>query len=307
MPEIAEGPVFNSENTPQFGLLEPIKFGNNEILRFKPEDKDIRIDPSTREKVKPLFYAQGINGDGKLPWMLEKLAKEQQREIIAIKYTGKLEGSTNKRTLETLGPDEHESVITEMDSIQADEIVAALEMLGVDQVDTVAESRGAIRLVAAMQKNPDLFRHTFLAHPAGFDNRNYFQAHLDALHGAFNHAARKVMGKVENHTSDVASPSERRWLRDPKGWRKTQKSVAYADVRGAMAWFASAYPDKQIFIAGDKNDKSFKAERLAKNADNHENIHFVPTDWQGHGIGFNPHAVTEISNCLTDAEIPKAA
>ncbi|MBA3724675.1 MAG: hypothetical protein H0W89_07385 [Candidatus Levybacteria bacterium] len=289
--------------------LETSSFEGGEILRYKPES--IRIDSSTGEKVMPLFYVQGINGDSKLPWTLEALAKEDQREIIAISYTDKLKGSTSKDTLETIasggsntpGETEANSVITEMDSLQANEIIRVLHDLRIDQVDIVAESRGAIRLIAAMTKNPDLFRNAYLAHPAGLDNRTYVKSHLDAARQVINHAARKALGKVEKHANDgVASPRGRKWLRDPRGWRKEHKSVAHADVRGALAAYAKAYPDKQITIAGDKNDKAFLSHRLEQNTGKSENVTFILTDWGGHGIGYNPEAVKEISGSLKKLE-----
>lgn len=317
MTEVVNGQPRAEEKHPS--NIEHHNFGYGEILRYKAENT--RIDPSTGEKVQPLLFVQGINGDGKLPWTLEKLAKEQQRDIIAVRYKDKLKGSAS--TLETLPPSDNpeeqlrdiasdkplyeqlpDSVVTEMDAWQADEIAKALDVLDIQQVDAVAESRGAIRLMTAMLKNPDLFRHIYLAHPAGLDGRNYSQSHFDAVKQFVHHAIRKR--KVEKHdTAGTSFSKERRWMRDPRGWRKEQKSVAHAELRTALYSLATAHPDKQFIIAGDENDRAFLADRLAANAESHDNIHFVRTDWGGHGIGQNPQAIKEISSGLfaTETEI----
>jgi pimeloyl-ACP methyl ester carboxylesterase len=295
MPESSEHSI-TTEGTSQL-QSETLSFGHGEIMKVTPAI--IRIDQSTGEKVRPLLFVQGIKGDKKLPWTLEAFAAEDQREVVAVNYTDKLKGSGNP--VEMPGLDATTNTITEMDVNQADELVSALDVLGIDQVDAVGESRGAIRLVAAMKKHPELFRHVYLAHPAGQDDRTFVQAHFDAARQGLNHAGRKALRKVEPHQTDgLVMPRGGRLLRDPRGWRKEHKSVAHANLHNALSEIAESSPEKDIIIAGDANDKAFLPSRLQANKGEH--VRFVETDWGGHGVGFNRKAVREIVESFHKAE-----
>jgi hypothetical protein len=283
---------------------EVLSFGNGESIRIIP--KEIRIDPSTGEAAKPLFIAEGINGDLELPTTMKAFAEEGQREIIAIRYGNKLQGSTKVVGFD--GIDNTENTITEMDGNQARDIARALTAMNIAQVDALGESRGAIRLVAAFAAYPAFFDKIFLAHPAGQDDRSYTEAHLDAIRQGISHAARKVLGRIEIETyqDDETNRQKQRGgrLRRYMRVRKQQRSVAHAKLHQSLDKVTEEYQDKRVIIAGDRHDKAFLPRRLEENKGSH--VYFRETQWGGHGIGYGKglkkKAVKEISEWFLQEE-----
>lgn len=266
---------------------ETIPLRSGELLRYRPSS--IRKDADTGEPAKPLLFVQGINGDARLPKVLEALAEEEQREIIAVTYPHILEGSTKRVTVP--GIDSTANAVPEIDAFQALDLIEALDKAGVTSVDALGESRGAIRLVIALAQHPDRFRNVLLVHPAGQDNRNSFQTHISA--------AREGLQRKEK---DEFDGKDKPWVKFRYLWqkRKEQKSVARAKLHNALSVVAEKYPDKRIMIAGDSNDKAFLPERLEANKG--EKVQFMLTNWGGHGMGTNSNAIKEVSGTLRKME-----
>lgn len=274
---------------------------HGEIVSYPTTPERIRKDRGTGEPVRPLIYVQGMHGDEKLPWTLKTFAEVEQRQIIALKYDS-LIGSS--KIVPTAAVNPEENALPEIDNIQANELIAMIESLGIGCVDLVAESRGAIRAVAALAKRPDLFRTVLLAHPAGQDNRGYLEAHFDAARQFFHHAARKALGKIpdDREPEDKIHEKHALSIRRFVDTRKEQKSVARSQLSHVLGEIAEKYPDKNIFIAGDEhNDKAFLPQRLQANKGSH--VKFISTNWGRHSIGYNRNAIQDISKYLQEAEI----
>ncbi|MDB5179012.1 MAG: alpha/beta hydrolase fold [Patescibacteria group bacterium] len=284
---------------PEF-RVDTLEFAHGEVLRYRPER--IRIDPSTGEPAIPLVFVQGINGDQKLPWSLATFAEEDQREVIGLRYTGKLPGAAKLTEMEGVS-----APISDMDATQADDIVEVMARLGIDQADAVGESRGAIRLVAAWARHPELFRHVVLAQPAGQDGRRYLGTHVDAARQAVNNAYRRMRGSDETDpaSQELEKPRGGRLLRDPLGWRREQVSVARAQMNDDLSHIPMG-PDQSATILADVNDKAFRVDNLRNNIRDPGRVALIETNWGRHGFGFNRRAVRETSQLLQQREAERA-
>jgi pimeloyl-ACP methyl ester carboxylesterase len=290
MPELSEiapstQPTFETKN-----------LGNKEFLRCKPET--IRIDPSTGEAVRPLLYVHGINGDDRLPNVMEALARAGQREVIAVRTLGNLPGSARIVTVNGINP--YENAVPEVDALQAVDMIKALLSEGIEEVDAVGESRGANRLVVALAQNPDMIRNVYLAHPAGQDNTTSLEAHLSAANQGVTQAAKKLLGRAERPDIEKSRlMRSKHWFRGLWQKRKEQKSVARAQLHNVLDNISQKYPDKKIIIAGDVSDKAIRADRLEANKGSH--VQFIRTNWGMHGIK-SQQAVHEITESFKQAE-----
>jgi pimeloyl-ACP methyl ester carboxylesterase len=273
---------------------ERTEIEGGEVIRYVPEF--VRKDEGTGEDALPLVFVRGMGAAEALPWYLKELAQTEQRAVIGIQYGGRLKGSA--RTVES---EEIEGSASEIDFKQAADLTEAMEKLGISKADMVAESRGAIRAVLAMRQRPDLFRNVVLDHPAGQDDRNYRQAHVDA--------AREQVRRIKDHDQnelpvDVVAPEKQLgFLTRFRNARKEQKSVARARLHEDLAKLS---PDIHVVVTGDHNDAAFIPERLRQTAQSAQeagaNVEFAETNWGGHGYRYSLEAVKETANRLREME-----
>jgi pimeloyl-ACP methyl ester carboxylesterase len=286
--------------------LEVHDFGRGQILRYSPQE--VRIDESTGEPVIPLVYFQGINGDGYLPLVMQALGDRDQRPVIGMRYTGKLQGSSKPITSDHADYDEH-AIIPEIDVEQADDMLAALDVLGVKKVDALATSRGGIRWVLAMKKRPELFRYAYGDDVAGQDGRSYIESHIDAARLAVSQKFQKFAGESIMRTvtgGSLQSEQVKRSLRDS---RKEQKSVARAQLHTTLAWLGG-HTNIKIRLGSDRQDKAFRTKNVRAmmgqtGADRH--IRLIETDKGGHGIGTNSLAIDNALQQLREMELAESS
>lgn len=283
--------------------LETHDFGNGQILHYNPSSH--RLDEKTGEPVIPLVYFQGINGDESLPAVMEALGERDQRPVIGLRYRGKLRGSAKPITAEH--PDySKDADIPEIEIEQADDAIAALQVMGIKKVDALATSRGGLRWLLAMKKQPELFRNAYGDDVAGQDGRNYTETHRDAARLVVAQRLGKLAGKgafesVLDDANVVAWPK-----RSAKDLRTEQKSVAYAQFGNLLTEVATD-PNNRINIrlGSDKGDRAFRTENVRstmEQAGAHEHVTLVETDKGGHGIGTNSQAINEAIAQLREME-----
>lgn len=288
--------------------IETHDFGRGQILRYNPPE--VRLDEATGEPVIPLVYFQGINGDRSLPAVIQALGERDKRPVIGIRYKGKLQGSSKLVTSGHEDFDEH-ATISEIDVKQADDMLAAIDVLGLKKVDALATSRGGIRWVMAMKKRPELFRNVYGDDVAGQDGRSYGESHIDAVRLAVRQKFQRFSGEsILRHETEVPLRGEweKRSLRDS---RKEQKSVARAQLHTTLAWLG-AHTNINIRLGSDRQDNAFRTENVRAmmaqtGADTH--IRLIETNKGGHGIGTNSLAIDQALLQLREmerAEVPSA-
>lgn len=273
------------------GKLESYDVSRGQILRYTPAA--LRLDEGTGEPVVPLVYFQGINGDASLPAVMEALSERDQRPVIGLRYGEILQGSSKPIPAEH--PDySPNAVIPEVDIEQADDVIAALAILGVKKADALATSRGGLRWLLAMRKQPELFRNAYGDDVAGQDGRSYGEAHRDALRLVVGQKVGRLVGR--GGFRSVASISSASWpKRDVRALRTEQKSVARAQLGTVLAEVASN-TGINIRLGSDRGDKAFRTSNIRKTmqqtgSDKH--VMLVETDKGGHGIGTNSQAIDE--------------
>lgn len=274
----------------QSGAFETSDFDRGQLLRYTPSVH--RLDESTGEPVIPLVYFQGINGDESLPAVMEALGERDQRPVMGLRYSGALPG-TSKPILAKHPDYSENAVIPEIDTLQADDAIAALEALGITKVDALATSRGGLRWLLAMKKRPELFRNAYGDDVAGQDGRGYGEAHRDAVRLVLSRKMGQLAGKgtfqsVTDTTQKASWPKRR--MRD---LRTEQKSVARAQL-GAVLAEVAAGTDIHIRLGSGRQDKAFRTENVRRTmrqtgADQH--VMLVETDKGSHGIGTNSQAI----------------
>lgn len=269
---------------------ERIRFRGGEIIRIEPEIT--RLDPQTGEPAIPLVFVRGMGANEALPWYMKQLAELDQRSVLSVMYHGRIEGDT--------GPTQDEALdgVAKIDVKQAEDLVDALDLAGVQQVDMIAESRGGIRAVVAMLKHPERFRRVVLK-DIPVDERSFAQRHRDALR---ERVAR--IGRLEKPRVPESSKAEDRDQAVDRivNARKEQKSVARARLGRLLAHLS---PRVQATVSYDGSDEAFKPERVeqvAQELAHKENLRFVRTEKGGHGFSYDPKAIAESVQLLRDLE-----
>jgi pimeloyl-ACP methyl ester carboxylesterase len=235
-----------------------------------------------------------------LPWYLTRLAEADQRQVITVDYQGRLEGSADPAE----GGD-IDGTVSQIDIDQAGHINAALEALGVPQVDMLAESRGAIRGLLAMRQHPEYYRNAVLDHPAGQDDRSYRQTHIDAVRERVARSYRRLKGGAANRLPDDSAPVVAEASRSDRlhNARIQQKSVAHAHLSGELA---KLDPGIHAIVTGDTEDRAFIAARLEQTTvlaqQSGANVEFAETAWGGHGYRYNGESLIESLGRLRELE-----
>lgn len=291
--------------TPEADTLieERHRFENREVVSFTPAK--VRLDLGTSEEASPLVYVQGINGDPKALLIAKTLAEKDERKVIVVIYSD-LEGTAQPITAEHPHYRE-DATIPEVDAIQADDIIGALDTLDITgPVDLAGESRGGIRAVAAVEKHPDRFRNVYLKDPAAQDGRTFGEAHRDALRLVIHQKARKLMGRGALKLVGGDLPGTRQ---SPRALRIEQKSVAAAQMDTVLAKIPE---NVMVTIGSDVQDKAFRTPNVRATmqrtgADQLSHIRLVETDTGGHGIGLNKEAIDVAIQGLHEMELARAA
>lgn len=281
--------------------IEVHDFGRGQILQYSPPET--RVDESTGEPVIPLVYFQGINGDNSLPDVMQALGERDKRPVIGIRYTGKLKGSDKPMPVEHHDYGEG-AIVPEIDAEQADDMLAALDVLGVKKADALATSRGGLRWMLAMKKRPELFRNAYGDDVAGQDGRNYREAHVDAARLAASQKFQKFVGESIVDAATAKPSRGERLKRGLRDLRTEQKSVARAQLHTTLAWLGEN-TDIQIRLGSDRQDKAFRTENVRAmmeqtGADQH--VQLIETDKGGHGIGTNSLAIDNAIQQLREME-----
>jgi pimeloyl-ACP methyl ester carboxylesterase len=223
---------------------------------------------------------------------MQALGERDKRPVIGMRYTAELQGSAKPIAVDHPDFDEH-AITPAIDVEQADDMLAALDVLGVKKVDALATSRGGIRWVLAMKKRPELFRNAYGDDVAGQDGRSYRETHIDAIRLAIRQKFQRFAGESIMHAATenpLRTESTKRSLRDS---RKEQKSVAWAQLHNTLAWLGE-HTDIKIRLGSDRQDRAFRTENVRATmaqtgADQH--IQLVETDKGGHGVGTNSLAI----------------
>lgn len=276
-------------------------FENREVVSFTPVE--VRSDLGTGEVVSPLVYVQGINGDPKALSIAKTLAEKDKRQVVVVVYRD-LPATAQPVAAEHAHYREG-AVVPEVDAVQADDIIGALGALDIKSpVDLIAESRGAIRAVAAVEKYPDHFRNVVLKDPAAQDGRGFIEAHLDALRLVAHRKARALLGHKAVELVGGAIPRPQQSRRE---LRIEQKSVAAAQMGGVLARIPE---DVRVTIQSDVHDKAFRTSNiqttmLRTGASQLGHIKLVEVDTGGHGIGLNEQAIDTAVQDLHEMELTR--
>lgn len=271
-------------------IEERLPFHGGEIVRVTPEIT--RTDDGTGEPIIPLVFVRGMGANEALPWYVKEVARMDQRPVIAVMYHGRLEGHGGAvKATELEG-------VAEIDVRQSQDLLDALDRLGIPQVDLIAESRGGIRGLLAMLKEPQRFRHAVLK-DIPLDERTYLQRHTDALREKVGRARR---GQTIKLPAGLSPDDKDRSLDKGINARKEQNSVARARLGRLLAKLS---PNIQATVTYDEFDEAFaadRAEKVASSLADKHNLHFARTKRGGHGFMYDPDAVAEAVGYLRSME-----
>jgi pimeloyl-ACP methyl ester carboxylesterase len=291
---VAEDPMAN---------IEVHDFGRGQIVHYSP--LETRADELTGEPVIPLVYFQGINGDNSLPAVMQALGERDKRPVIGIRYVGRLKGSDKPISAKHHDYGEG-AIVPEIAAGQADDMLAALDVMGIKKVDMLATSKGGLPWIVAMKKRPELFRNAYGDDVAGQDGRNYGESHIDAVRLVTGQKFQKFVGEsILNATT--AKPSRNERLK--RDLRTEQKAVARAQLHTTLAWLGEN-TDIAIRLGSDRQDTAFRTKNVRATmaqtgAD--RNVRLVETDKGGHGIGTNSLAIDNALEQLREMERAEAA
>jgi hypothetical protein len=286
--------------------VEMHDFGRGQILQYDPSET--RLDESTGEPIVPLVYFQGINGDNSLPAVMQALGERDKRPVIGIRYTGKLKGSDKPISAKHEDYDE-KAIIPEIADEQADDMLAALDVMGIEKGDALATSKGGLPWMVAMKKRPELFRNAYGDDVAGQDGRNYREAHVDAVRLAASQKFQKFVGESIVDAATAKPSRNERLKRGLRDLRMEQKSVARAQLHNTLAWLGKN-TDITIRLGSDRQDKAFRTENvraMMKQTGADQHVRLVETDKGGHGIGTNSLAIDNALEQLREMERAEAA
>lgn len=276
------------------------RLDNRDIVRVTPDS--IRKDSGTGEPVLPLYVALGINGDRRQLWAQMAFAQEYGGTTIGIVYR-KPRGTA--RLVRTEG---FEYPVPQLEANQADDLIGALDSLGIKRANVFTESRGNTRVEIAAEKRPDLFQRRYHQDPVGHDGAQYVGNHMNALRivwqglrqgrsrheevdPLFNELKSRGMGADHLRHSALTR-------------RREQKAVArthharFNDIaaRGNYA------PERGVTYAGDVGDPGIRALRLRRYIEpiqaTGNGVRYVETDKRAHGIGRNRRHVRKVSRHL---------
>ena len=280
--------------------MRSYRYPDREVLELTPDV--IREDPSTGEPVIPLVFVQGIGGSGELlPKDLASFAATGQRTALGIRMLGKREG-TSAKLVDAGLPDRVPLNYFQ----QSRAILKSLVALGVQKVDIVSVSEGAIPAVIArdeMVSSPDLpeVGDTILVHPQGLDGRSYIGRHRGG--------ARLIRQTKAMHMQHPEGRAKAKgdW-NDGQTFRQLnarRKGSAKADIRQTLAATPYSPESQSITIVGGTHDPAISAERLQEHIIDPDRVAFVESDWGGVGHGFGDNrtaAIAELSNLLLAQE-----
>lgn len=271
-------------------------YGRGEIAILQVKPKDILKDADTGEDTVPVLFAQGYGGDTTLPWYLKAFAKTGRRSV-GVGFIGKRRNNSTR----FVSKEGVKVKVPELESDRADDIIAAMDELGIEQTDLVAESAGALRAMVAIAAHPERFRNVVLIHPAGMDDNGSIMTHGHVVH----HQLRSVMDprllterfgrKTKRVTSDgnMLHSSEKgfRWI------RAEQKTVAKSRFHELLPELKKHHPHLQFTIVADQNDYNFRPRRLKKVNGQHL-FRFITSRWRGHGMGQKQERIEEVASLL---------
>ena len=273
--------------------METWQLNNRDVIRVTPDD--IQPDATTGEPRLPLYVALGIHGDQRLHWALTAFAHEYGGPTVGILYR-KPEGSA--RLVSTPG---YEYPVPELEANQADDLIAALDMLNITHANAFSESRGNTRIEIAAEKRSDLFVHRYHQDPVGHDGEGYVGAHQSAIRIAmaglrsslrrheevdplvFELRAQGIPAMVPRHSMRVR--------------RQEQKSVArthHARLTEVAARNRYA-PGRSVTYVGDSGDVGIKTTKLRRRIEpiqtTGNGVRYVEANKGRHGIGLRRTAV----------------
>ena len=273
--------------------METWQLGNRDVVRVTPIGNE--ADTIRSEQPLPLYVALGIHGDRRLHWALTAFAQEYSGPTIGILYR-RPEGSS--RLVTTSG---YEPPVPELEAIQADDLIAALDMLHITQVNAYTESRGNTRVEVAAEKRPDLFAHRYHQDPVGHDGEGFIGTHQSARRIAMAGLRRKLRRNEEVdplvselRAQGIPSRKPRHSLRVR---RREQKSVARTHHArlGDIATKNQYAPARSVTYAGDVGDTGIIATKLRQRIESIQatgnGVRYIETNKGRHGIGQRRSAV----------------
>ncbi|HEV2412849.1 MAG TPA: alpha/beta hydrolase [Candidatus Saccharimonadales bacterium] len=302
--ELSSGPTVVERSLDAWTSIRKYEYPDREVITISPGK--VGNDPSTNKPLAPLLFVQGMGQDRDLEQYLTYFAKAGQREVIGVRHVTRKKGVRTKR-IDVGLPD----AVPHIDHSQAQDLLRSLSDLGVDKVDLVGLSRGAIRTVetmarlAATPETPN-FEDVLLLHPGGQDKRSYTRRHIRAARLGVRTAHRRwKYGQVPGGETTQTSPLPRQSLRS---MRREQKSMARAHMNRTLASIPLT-DGQSVTIAGGRTDPAVRSADLRKAIINPTQVDFIETDWPGtgHGFGDNPAAaIREISDYILQKKRKRA-
>ena len=259
--------------------------GEFEAMRYTP-----RQEQGESQYPVPLLFVHGHGQDPTLERYLQ-LFGQTGRDTVGVGYP-------KRRTSKDVRRRMMDSVSVKVPPYQyekAEDILSAMNSMGVGQADIVATSEGALRALIAVSMHPEKFRNIILVHPAGMDDRGSLVTSLRAAY----HYGRRFLRKPHLFTERVKRGSWK--TKGAKEIRREQQTIGRTRLHSLMAELHNNHPHLLFSIIGDKRDRIFTAKRLRRI--NEENLFtFHTSDWGGHGIGLQPKNVNEIVGLLQQME-----
>ncbi|QQR52572.1 alpha/beta hydrolase [bacterium] len=287
--------------------LEPERIELREraaIVRYKPEYP--RVDESTvhsSDPAIPLVFIRGMGESAADEWYLETLARMEQREVIGVVYDGRLQGKARPAKVEGL-----EGTISEIDVTEAADVAAALEKLGITQVDLAAESRGAQAAIMLMRGHPELVRNATLEHPGSLNRRTPRQRYVDAAREGVARIYRNMRTSQKHRVPEaVGVAHDEGIMLRMRNSHTEQLAVARARLEDE---FAQLSPNIHVIVTGDRDDKAFRSEDLAETVRIAQaagaQVEYEETSWGGHGLRYNGQSMQEMADRLRRLERSRA-
>lgn len=282
-------------------------FGNGEVETLRITPNTIRKDESTGQSVIPLLFLQGHGRDGTLESYLQGFADQDQRETCGVTYPGKRD-STKTRLVHVEGL---KNKVPQYELDRAQDLIKGMEAMGLEKVDMVATSEGAIRAMICAALYPDKFRDILLVHPSGMDDRGRITTYARvALHyGRELLRPRKALRKLKGTESGKQRIGIKGYFQ--KGLREVhagQMSVASAKVHSLLPQVTSSTEIMQdltgkilVSMIGDKHDRIYPPGRL-REVNGKYLFEFIESDWGGHGMGARPERIGQAVSMLGKME-----
>lgn len=255
----------------------------------------VRVTPEVVRDL-PLLFAQGYGQDKRLLSRLRQFAAAGEDALGAAFVGPRRTINWLFRRREDIGAKAADYQVD-----KAEDMLAALESMGVEKVNVVATSEGALKTMIAVSMHPEKFQKVILVHPAGMDNKGFFRTHGRVAW----HYARDIVTHPKKYVRLVRSKLHKQqteievdvpWLKNVLTKQAERFTVASSKYHELAAQLQQAHPHLQFLFIADEGDKIYPPKRLKKV---NPTIRVVASKWGGHGIR-DQQSVDEIVGYLRE-------